>query len=373
MSRSLFLLVLGLAPAFAATPCISATSACTEWVTFAGGPWRSMIYRTYSLDVRNEQITRALVMIHGTNRDADNYYRNALASAFLGNALEDTVVIAPRIASNDRGCQDKLAPNEVSYSCGGDSWRSGGTASSNDKLTSFDFIDEVLRKLARKEIFPNLKHIVVAGHSAGGQFVNRYEMANQVHETLGVPVSYVVANPSSYAYPDNTRPTASDWPVQAGAPGYVPELTAGRGGRGGRGGSDGETPGGAVFRPFGDGRNCTTYDQWPYGFEHRSGYTARLTDDQLKKQLASRPTTYLVGELDILPLGGFDGSCSAMAQGPTRLARGLAFSKFVNQKLGAHQDAVVIPECGHNARCMFTDEKALPIVFPKWGPADSLR
>jgi hypothetical protein len=54
-----------------------------------------------------------------------------------------------------------------------------------------------------------------------------------------------------------------------------------------------------------------------------------------------------------------------MAQGPTRLARGLAFSKFVNEKLGGHQEAVVIPECGHNARCMFTDEKALPLVFPK--------
>ena len=362
MLRTVLCVFLALAPAFAASPCISATPACTEWVVLGGGPSRSMIYRTYSLDVRNEQITRALVMVHGTNRDADNYYRNALAAAFLANALEDTVVIAPRIASNDRGCQDVLAPNEVSYSCTGDSWRSGGTAASNDKLTSFDFIDEVLHKLARKEIFPNLRHIVVAGHSAGGQFVNRYEMANQVHEKLGVPVSYIVANPSSYAYPDKTRPTPADWPVTAGPPGYVPAPGA-NGGR--RGGSGGAGTAGAVFRNFGDGRNCTTYDLWPYGFEHRSGYTARLSDDQLKKQLASRPTTYLLGEEDILPLGGFDSSCPAMAQGPTRLARGLAFSKFVMEKLGGHPEVVVIPECGHNARCMYTDEKALPIAFPK--------
>ena len=364
MLRPCLFFLLALAPAYAAEPCTKADSTCTEWVTLGGGPSRSMIYRTYSLDVRNERITRALVMVHGTNRDADNYYRTALASAFLGNALEDTVVIAPRIASSDRGCQDKLAPNEVSYSCGGDSWRSGGTAANNDKLTSFDFIDEVLRKLARKEMFPNLKHIVVAGHSAGGQFVNRYEMANQVHEKLGVPVSYVVANPSSYAYPDNTRPTAADWPVTAGAPGYVATPAAGGGRRGGGEGTPASNPN-AIFRAFGDGRNCTTFDQWPYGFEHRSGYTAKLTDDQLKKQLASRPTTYLLGELDILPLGGFDSSCPAMAQGPTRLARGLAFSKFVQEKLGGHPETVIVPECPHNARCMFTDEKALPIVFPK--------
>src|ERR1035438_5668340 len=176
-------------------PCITATDACTGWVTLAGGPSRSMVYRTYSLDARNEKITRALVVIHGTNRDADNYYRNALAAAFLADALNDTVVIVPRIASADRGCHDELAAHEVSYSCSGDSWRSGGTAINFDKLTSFDFVDEIMRKLAKRQAFPNLKEIVLAGHSAGGQFVTRYEMSNRIHETLGLPLTYVVANP----------------------------------------------------------------------------------------------------------------------------------------------------------------------------------
>jgi hypothetical protein len=238
----------------------------------------------------------------------------------------------PRIASNSGSCRDTLAPNEVSYSCGGDSWRSGGVATNNDKLTSFDFMDEILRKLAAKQAFPNLKAIVVAGHSAGGQFVNRYEMANRVHESLPVPVTYVVANPSSYAYLDNTRPA-------------------------------GEAA--ATFRPYSDGRNCTTYDRWPYGFQGRTGYASKSTDDQLRKQLASRPVTYLLGELDILPLGGFDSSCPAMAQGPTRLARGQAFEKYVNEKFNAHHQVLVVSLCGHNARCMFTADSALPLLFPK--------
>jgi pimeloyl-ACP methyl ester carboxylesterase len=314
-----------------AAPCIT-VAGCTEWVTFAGGPARSMIYRTYPLDVLNPQIARALIVIHGTGRDADNYFRTALAAAFLGGALDDTIVIAPRVASSTGSCHDQLATNEVSWSCAGDSWRSGGAATNHEKLTSFDFTDEILRKLARKETFPNLRAIVVSGHSAGGQYVERYAMANTVHEEVGVPVTYVVSNPSSYAYLDNTRPHAE--------------------------GSD--------FRAFTDGRNCTTYNQWPYGLEHRTGgYTARETDDQLKKQLAGRPVTYLLGEIDILPLGGFDGSCPAMAQGPTRLARGQAFSKYVNQKFGARHSVTVVPLCGHNARCMFTAEPALPILFPK--------
>ncbi len=77
------------APA-AATACTAATAACTEWVTLHGGPARSMIYRTYSLDVRNDKITRALIMVHGTNRNADHYFTTATAAAFLAGALEDT-------------------------------------------------------------------------------------------------------------------------------------------------------------------------------------------------------------------------------------------------------------------------------------------
>jgi alpha/beta hydrolase family protein len=317
-----------------AAPCATATADCTEWIAFNGGPARSMLYRTYALDQRNDKITRAFILVHGAGRDADNYFRTALAAAFLGNALDDTLVISPRFASNGGGCQDKLAANEVSWPCNGDSWRSGGAADKEGKLTSYDFMDAILRKVANKSVFPNLRAIVVSGHSAGGQFTNRYEMANQVHDTLGVPITYVVANPSSYAYLDPTRPAQ-------------------------------RASGEIEFRNFGDARNCTTYDRWPYGLQNRTGYASRLSDDRLKAQLVARPTTYLVGEYDTLPLAGFDGSCPAMAQGPNRLARGQAFGKYVNDKLGAHHTTTMVPLCGHNARCMFTADPVLALIFPK--------
>ncbi len=330
--RGLLISLIVWVPAVHAAPCIAASSACTEWVSLGQGSARSMIYRTYSIDAKNPAITRAFILVHGASRDADNYFRTAVAAAFLGGALEDTIVIAPRFASNDgRGCRDQLSPNEVSWSCNGDSWRSGGASGTHENLTSYDFADEILRKLARKDVFPNLKAIVVAGHSAGGQFVTRYEMANHVHDTLGVPITYVVSNPSSYAYLDALRPNSE----------------------------------GGDFRAFGDARNCTTYDKWPYGLQNRTGYSAKTSDDQLRKQLAARPTTYLLGEIDVLPLGGFDGSCPAMAQGATRLARGQAFAKYVNQKFGAQHKAVIVSLCGHNARCMFTSDTALPLIFPK--------
>ena len=338
-----------------ATPCTVAAQ-CTEWVSLPQSSARVLIYRSFPLGVKNPDVTRALVVVHGAGRDADNTFRHVLAAAFLAGELENTVVISPRFASSTgNGCTvaDKVSDREATWECDGPSrWMVGGGAADNSTVTSFDFVDGVLQTLARKDSFPSLKAIVVAGHSAGGQFVSRYQMANRVHATLGIPLTYVVANPSSYAYLDATRPsvTALAANVSALGPGYVATLPP--------------TPP-PSFIPFSDARNCTTYDSWPYGLQRRVGYAARLTDDQLKKQLSTRGTTYPLGALDILPLFGFDGSCSANAQGPTRFARGLAFSRYVTERFGAKHEVVIVPACGHSARCMFTDNVALGLLFPK--------
>jgi pimeloyl-ACP methyl ester carboxylesterase len=352
----MFTLLLAAQVAAAANaPCTAAESKCTAFVTLKGGPARSLVYATYPLDKANPGIRRALIMIHGTNRNADHYFRTATTAAFLAGALADTIVIAPRIASADGSCHDTLATNEVSWSCGGDSWRSGGASPANKDLTSFDFVDEILRRLADRKVFPNMQAIVVAGHSAGGQFVARYEMANRIHETVGVPVSYVVANPSSYAWPDATRPLpVDDATPEAAALGWKTE-----------------TPHtnfsyGAYQPPAACARSAQTYDKWPFGLADRaSGYTVGLSDDQLKKQLVSRPTTYLLSQVDTLPLGGFDSSCNAMAQGATRRARGEAYVTFVNGKLGARHAVQIVPECGHNDRCVYTTDDVLAVIFPR--------
>jgi len=305
-----------------------------------------MIYRSYSLDTRNESVRRALIMVHGTNRNADHYFATAMAAAFLAGAVEDTVVIAPHFIA----CNDKPEANEVLWSCGGDSWRSGGAATSHPELSSFDLADAILRKLATKSTFPNLKTIVVAGHSAGGQYATRYAMANRVHDTLGVAITYVVANPSSYAWPDARRaqPTADAEAADA-KDGWKSE--------------DVHTK--FTFAAY-DNAKCPNFNRWPLGLEQRTGgYTAKMTDEQLKTQLIARPTTYLLGQVDTLPLGGFDSSCSAMAQGPTRRARGEAFLKFVNEEMGAKHQAIIVPECGHNDRCIYTTDVVFPVIFPK--------
>ena len=66
----------------ASIPAWAAKRSATEWVTLGGGPARAMIYRSYALDVPNSRITRALVMVHGTGRNADHYFLTAMSAAF---------------------------------------------------------------------------------------------------------------------------------------------------------------------------------------------------------------------------------------------------------------------------------------------------
>ncbi|MDB4875362.1 MAG: hypothetical protein JWM41_1808 [Gemmatimonadetes bacterium] len=329
-------------------PCTTPTAACERWVALGGGPARSMVYASYSLDAPNSNVTRALVMVHGTGRNADHYFETAMAAAFLAGALENTVVISPHlIAAND-----KPQANEVVWPNGGDSWRSGGMSTSNPTLSAFDFMDEILRKLADKKNFPNLTKIVVAGHSAGGQFATRYEMANKLHGTLGVAISYVVANPSSYAWPAAVRPLPT---------GDADPATADKEALGPTGDSLHTR---FTYGTF-DAAKAPNFNKWPAGLENRPGYTAQITNEQLIKQLVERPTTYLLGQVDVLPLGGFDSSAGAMAQGPTRRARGEAFFKYVTETLGAKHKAIIVPECGHNDRCIFTTNVVFPSIFPQ--------
>ncbi len=364
------LLAATLAHAAGAAPCTDAAAACTEWITTTQTPMRALVYRSQPLTARNDKITRAVVIVHGGSRDAHVNFANVLAAAFLAGALEDTVIVSPRFASNEESLpggssggnsvaaaraipRDVLATNELNWisQFGGRHWNAGGVAI-NANVTSYEVIDEILRRLARKDAFPNLKSIVIAGHSSGGQFVGRYQMVNRVHEELGVKVSYLVSNPGAYTYLDNLRPTASAIPpnVSAAVSGFIAMS-----------GANPPPP----YVAYADARNCTTYDAWPYGINSRVGYSAASTDDQLKKQIVSRPTTFLLGELDILPLVNFDISCAAMAQGSSRLARGMAFGKYVRENYGAQHKTLVVEGCGHNTRCMLTADAALPLLFPR--------
>src|SRR4029077_2349884 len=138
-------------------PCTTATAPCERWITWSG-PARSMEYASYPLDVPNHPLIRALFMLHGASRNADHYFETSTAAGFLAGALDNTIIIAPHFIAG----QDKPAANEIMWPEGQNSWRSGGMSPTSSAISSFDFLDEIIRKLADKKTFPNLTKIVVA-------------------------------------------------------------------------------------------------------------------------------------------------------------------------------------------------------------------
>lgn len=345
------------------TPCTNSlkVSACEHWITYGKGPARSRVYSTFKLDTFNPAIRRGLILIHGANLMAAYYFRTGTAAALLAGALDNTIVISTYFLDPHVGKRRPAKPawhrqpNEVVWPEGRVSWRDGGISPTDSALSSYDYVDEIVRKLADKKVFPNLAKIVIAGFSAGGQYVNRYEMANKVDGRVkGVAISYVVADPSSFAWPAAVRPL----PVGDASPGSpaedYKEST-------GKNATKAHTD--FTYGPF-NASKAPNYNRWPYGLEDLKGYTAGMSAKQLRKNLVKRSVTYVEGQVDTLPISEFDSSPDADAQGPQRRARGEAYVKYVDRYLGAKQKLIIAPGCSHNSRCVLTADNVLPLLFP---------
>ena len=346
-----------------AAPCTNSlkVSACEHWITYGNGPARSRVYSTFDLNTFNPAIRRGLILIHGANLMAGYYFRTGMAAALSAGALDNTIVMSTYFLDSAVGKRSstKVAwrrqPNEVVWAEGRISWRDGGASPTNPTLFSYDYVDQLVRKLADKKIFPNLTRIVIAGFSAGGQYVNRYEMANKVDGKInGVSISYVVADPSSFAWPTAVRPL----PIGDASPSSPLEAYEEAVGRNGTTAHRNFTYG--LF----DSTKAPNYDHWPYGLEDLKGYTAGMSAHRLRKNLVTRSVTYVEAQVDTFPISEFDSSPNADAQGPQRRARGEAYVKYVDDDLGAKQKLIVVPGCSHNSRCVLTADNVLPLLFP---------
>ncbi|MBI4893557.1 MAG: alpha/beta hydrolase [Acidobacteria bacterium] len=308
----------------------------TEQLKVADG--QVLIWRSHALQSgTSPAIERAYIMVHGTSRNAEDYYRWTRASAEAAGKLDTTVVIAPHFkARTAAGRGDEVEPGEWYWT--NDAWKAG-EAALNGKAFSFDVADRILECLNDPARFPALKEVVVAGHSAGGQYVQRYAAANKMEPKMRVPVRYVVANPSSYVYMSEVRMR-----------------------QGGTCNERGDCSG--TFIKYWDANNCTTYNDYRYGLEKLTGYAAQASAEQIREQFTRRKVTYLVGELDTRTDDpNLDKSCPANAQGAYRRERGAIFWNYMKSQLGAAHEFGIAPGCGHSAVCVFAGPAGVKAVF----------
>ncbi|MGA8400025.1 MAG: hypothetical protein WB697_09050, partial [Stellaceae bacterium] len=128
-------------------------------------------------------IRRAVIVVHGYNRNAADYARNMMA---LGPPA-DTLVVAPQFLAPEDIAAHQLPDSVLRWDL--ENWEDGNPALGPTALSAFDGFDAILAKLTDRTIFPNLSRIVLAGFSAGGQVVQRYAAVGKGENAI--PFRYV--------------------------------------------------------------------------------------------------------------------------------------------------------------------------------------
>ena len=281
-------------------------------------------FGSHDLEGTNTEIQDALIIIHGSDRNADTYYTTGELIAGKLNRSNNILIIAPHF----KLASDTLLPYELTFTDEG--WLRGDE-SIQLPVSSFDVMDKFVSLLLDRTHFPNLKTITITGHSAGGQLTQRYAIGNSFRFGR-VQIRYVVANPGSYAYLTPKRPVK-------GSPGMF------------------EIP---------DSSTCSNFNDFKYGLNHLNSYMAHTHYRKMVRRYLNRDVTYLLGEKD-LDTTELDNDCPAQMQGSTRFERGLNFKADIDYLFPKnHHTLVTVPEVAHSERALYTSElgmKALTIGF----------
>jgi len=266
-------------------------------------------------------VTRALIIVHGVLRDADYYFDSGVIAANDAHRLDGTLVIAPQFVERGDIAGHAVSPQTLYWDS---KWPGGSDAVAPAPISSYDVFDAIVARLSDPHRFPALREIVLAGHSAGGQIVQRYAVvgkAPQLDSGARVPVHLIVSNPSSYFYFTDWRP--------------VPQ------------------------------RDCSDFDSWRYGLRGAPRYVSGSAA-QLEARYVRRHVTYLMGTADTNPNEeDLDRSCGGEAQGPYRFMRAKYFISYIARRHPepTAQDYAFVAGVPHDNRRMFTSPCGLAVIF----------
>jgi pimeloyl-ACP methyl ester carboxylesterase len=225
--------------------------------------------------------------------------------------------------------QDLASAPSGEYGWDGD-WREGGDSGG---ISSYAVLDKFVEAM-RGGNFPNLKWVVVCGHSAGGQTTQRYACFTDVDEKPWSNARYmkfVVANPSSYVYLNQYRDPEGDnsWVIP--------------------------------------GQDCSSgdgYNEWKYGLDGLYGYTAARGAEWARTHLPARWVELLAGTADTYDNGDMDTNCGAMWQGPFRYQRAHIFNAFMDKFYPGNNLSITdVPGVDHDSTAMFASPQGVSTIF----------
>ena len=263
-----------------------------------------------------------------------------LATSFNNRVNRDTVaVMSPYFASGadktfaypwDDTLKGGRSSNTSALVWPGSQWSAGGDNqypfAQKGEISAFYVLDEVIKYYDNKEMFPNMKSIVLVGHSMGGQMMQRYAAIGKNLDTSSRLV-YWIGNPSSYTWLNSFRPM------------YVPD--------------------------------CADYDVYRDGFANFEDYPMTYNKDLVNagpdailKNFQSRQIAWARALQD---MGDHSSTCGANTTGANRNER---FFNFVDwfrpscpDPTGDNCDTVDLIDTSHNNGFMFNSPAGQSRLF----------
>ena len=158
----------------------------------------------YAIDMKNSDIKHVIIPIHSAEYDVEGLFNNykKLISKYE-HAKFSTFIMAPQF--NTKKHVPNVKENDLllwSVSPFGGSQRCQ-LINRDDflRISPFAVLEDIITKFCNKEFFPNLERITIAGHSCGGELVQRFAACNMVGESVaakaGVKLRYIMMSPST--------------------------------------------------------------------------------------------------------------------------------------------------------------------------------
>jgi hypothetical protein len=271
-------------------------------------------YSSHDLTKQNSEIEKVIISLHGSERNASTYF-NSISGLSQRLGVERKVLV---IAPHFKLPSDSLMPHELSWDSEG--WLRGDESLNNSLVSSFELLDSMISQIGRADVFPQLKDIVITGHSAGGQFVQRYAVGSQIQEDFSrLHFRFIVTNPGSYLYLTQKRP-------------FTPQVVC-------------------------------QYNDYKFGLNNLNNYMKRVSIPSLIDRYLPKDVIYFLGEMDTRS-DDIDQSCPAQYQGRTRLERGLSFKAQLEAEFPSAQHRLIsVPGVGHTQYGMYTSEWGQRILF----------
>jgi hypothetical protein len=304
--------------------------------THKGGETQAIHFASnYRLDRMDTAIHTLLINIHGLHRDAPGAFEAVMDAVHGDGQNKTTLTIAPQYF-NQEDLENYRPANKFLY------WRNAewkdGRASVNDDwrgnkvaMNSYEIMDSLITFILGCGKFPNIQKVIVAGHSAGGQFTQRYSALTPLPDLLpATRFRFIIMNPSSYMYPDARRPTSTGNFV-------IPDTTG-----------------------------CDGYNRYPKGLEELSDYALAMGADRIRKNMLTRDIVILLGGDDTDDADkDLDVSCAAELQGIARLERGLSFFHYLSSfaEYGQKKNCNVIRGVRHSGKYILNSDEGKKWLF----------